>query len=301
MASLRELRRKIKSVKSTQQITKAMKMVAAARLRRAQSRIVSARPFAVKMQELMSDLLYQQVDTDKDGQLSNEERTAFHHPLMEKKTSGARGLLLVTADKGLCGAFNTNIIKKALEFLSRNANEKVVLFCVGRKGRDFFHRLRSVEFRGEYVNVFNKLTYAHAELVGNDILKFFLKDGGKDVTIIYNEFKSVIQQKLVELPLLPLTPVTERSASSLTADFIYEPKREELLESLLPRYVKAQVFRALMESAAAELGARMSAMENASRNAKEMIESLTLTANKIRQAAITKEISEIVGGAESLN
>ncbi len=301
MASLRELRRKIKSVKSTQQITKAMKMVAAARLRRAQSRIVAARPFAVKMQELMADLLYQQVDADNDGLLSAEERAAFHHPLIEKKSSGPRGLLLITADKGLCGAFNTNIVKKALEFFEDNAGQKVALFCVGRKGRDFFRRLRAVEFRGEYVNVFNKLNYAHAELIGNDVLNFFLKDGGRDVTIVYNEFKSVIQQNLVRFPLLPLTPITERSTKSLAADFIYEPKREQLLESLLPRYVKAQVFRALLESAAAELGARMSAMENASRNAKELIESLTLTANKIRQAAITKEISEIVGGAESLN
>jgi F-type H+-transporting ATPase subunit gamma len=301
MASLRELRRKIKSVKSTQQITKAMKMVAAARLRRAQTRILSARPFALKMRELMADLVHQAVDVNKDNELTAEELAAFQHPLMLRKDSGPRGLLLITADKGLCGAFNTNLIKKALEFLKEHREEKVVMFCVGRKGRDFFKRIKGVEFRGEYINVFNKLSFIHAEVVGDDILKFFLKDGGRDVTVIYNEFKSVIQQKLTRETVLPLSMEAQRSEKSMATDFIYEPKRDELLEGLLPRYVKAQIFRAMLESAAAELGARMSAMENASRNAKELIEVLTLTSNKIRQAAITKEISEIVGGAESLN
>jgi F-type H+-transporting ATPase subunit gamma len=300
MASLRELRRKIKSVKSTQQITKAMKMVAAARLRRAQGRIIAARPFALKMQELISDLLYQMADSNNDQIISAEELSALVHPFLEKKTEGPRGLVLITADKGLCGAFNTNLIKKGLEFLNENKGKQVSLFFVGRKGRDFFRRFK-LETKGEYVNIFNNLSYTHAELIGRDVVNFFLNEGGRDVTMIYNEFKSVIQQKLVQTPLLPLTPVLERSQASRSAEFIYEPKREDLVEALFPRYVKAQIFRALLESSAAELGARMSAMENASRNAKELIGALTLSANKIRQAAITKEISEIVAGAESLN
>jgi len=299
MASLRELRRKVKSVKSTQQITKAMKMVAAARLRRAQSRILSARPFAVKMQELLGDILHQVADVNKDGQVSIDELAGIGHPLLDRRAAGPRGLLLVTADKGLCGAFNTNLIRRALEFYNENKGERVVFFFAGRKGRDFFRRL-SVETKGEYVNIFNRLTFINAEMIGDDVAKFFENEKARDVTIIYNEFKSVIQQRLVRETLLPLTPPLARSEKSLATDFIYEPKREALLAALFPRYLKAYIYRALLESAAAELGARMAAMDAASRNAKELISSLTLYANKIRQAAITKEISEIVGGAEAL-
>jgi F-type H+-transporting ATPase subunit gamma len=298
MPSLRELRRKIKSVKSTQQITKAMKMVAAARLRRAQSRILAARPFAQKMETLLADILLAVADVNKDGTLSVEELT---HPLLARRESGPRGLLLITADKGLCGSFNTNLVKKGLEFLRANEGEKVVLFCVGRKGRDFFKRL-PVQFRGEYANIFNQLSYAHAELISNDVMNFFLNEGARDVTLIYNEFKSVLQQKLVQTPLLPLSaPISLDPEKAHRADFIFEPPRGQLLEALFPRYLKAQVFRALMESYAAEMAARMTAMENASRNAAELIGGLTLYANKIRQAAITKEISELVGGSEALN
>ncbi len=298
MPSLRELRRKVKSVKSTQQITKAMKMVAAARLRRAQSRILAARPFALRMQNLLADLLLDLADGNKDGVLTADELT---HPLLKPRSTGARGVLLLTADKGLCGAFNTSLIKKALEFMRENQNEKIVFFCAGRKGRDFFRRL-GADVRAEYVNIFNSLSYVHAEIIGNDVMNFFLSEGARDVTLICNEFKSVIQQKLTCTTLLPLTPpAADRPAGvPREVDFIFEPAKEKFLEVLFPRYLKAQIFRALLESYAAEMGARMSAMENATRNAKELIDGLTLYANKIRQAAITKEISELVGGAEAL-
>jgi F-type H+-transporting ATPase subunit gamma len=298
MASLRELRRKVKSVKSTQQITKAMKMVAAARLRRAQARILSARPFALEMESLLADVLLAVADANRDGVLQAEEMV---HPLLKRREGGKRGLLLITADKGLCGAFNTNLIKKALEFLKENPGRQVSLFCVGRKGRDFMRRL-NLDLRGEYVNIFNNLSFAHAELVGRDVMDFFLKEEVQDVTIVYNEFKSAISQKLVRSTLLPLAPPSAPAgdAPRQAPDFIYEPKKEQLLDALFPRYLKAQVYRALLESSASELGARMSAMESASKNAKELIAGLTLMANKIRQAAITKEISELVGGAEAL-
>jgi F-type H+-transporting ATPase subunit gamma len=298
MASLRELRRKVKSVKSTQQITKAMKMVAAARLRRAQSRILSARPFAMEMETLLADVLLRVADGNKDGVLDASELV---HPLLKKRETGVRGLLLITADKGLCGGFNTNLIKKALEFLRENQGKKVVLFCAGRKGRDFFRRM-NLTLGGEYVNFFNTLSYAQAELIGNDVMEFFRREDTQDVTIIYNEFKSVIQQKLTRATLLPLTPPVPaaKPQAAEAPDFIYEPRKELLLDALFPRYLKAQVFRALLESFAAEMGARMSAMESATKNAKELIGGLTLLANKIRQAAITKEISELVGGAEAL-
>jgi len=296
MASLRELRRKVKSVKSTQQITKAMKMVAAARLRRAQTRIVGARPFAEKMRGLLADILWQVFDVDQDGVLTPSE---LDHPLLRGKADGPRGLLLITADRGLCGAFNTNLIKRALEFLKANADRKVVLYVVGRKGRDFFRRA-GASVKGEYVGIFNQLSYAQAEIIGHDLIHFFGAAGAADVTAIYTEFKSAIQQKVVAVPLLPLSPPPRPVTARWEPPFIYEPARQQLLEGLFPRYLKGQIFRALLESYASEMGARMTAMENASKNARELIAGLTLTANKIRQAAITKEISELVGGAEAL-
>ena len=301
MASLRELRRKVKSVKSTQQITRAMKMVAAARLRHAQARILSARPFAKDMERLLADLI-KVSDENGDGVLQPEELT---HPLLKRRESGTRGLLLITADKGLCGAFNTNLIKKALEFLKENGGRNVVLFCAGRKGRDFFRRTIPIS-GGEYVNFFNHLSFAQAELIGRDVMNFFQREYVQDVTIIYNEFKTVMQQKLVQATLLPLTAPSAEEPSGLdrrkrpAGGFLYEPRKEELLNALFPRLLKAKIYRALLESFAAEMGAKMVAMENATKNAMELIEGLTLTANKIRQSAITREISELVGGAEAL-
>lgn len=297
MASLRELRRKVKSVKSTQQITKAMKMVAAARLRRGQARILGARPFANKMAGMLADVLWQVADVNGDGVLTADE---LKHPLLKGAPAGPRGVLLISADRGLCGAFNTNLIKKTLEFLRNNDGREVRLFCVGRKGRDYFRRA-GLALGGEYVGVFSQLGYATAEVIGQDLIKFFTEGGAADVTLLYTEFKSAIQQNVVVSPLLPLAPPARPVATRWEAPFIYEPERSRLLESLFPRVLKAQIFRALLESYASEMGARMTAMENASKNAKELIAGLTLTANKIRQAAITKEISELVGGAEALN
>jgi F-type H+-transporting ATPase subunit gamma len=294
--SLRELRRKLKSVKSTQQITKAMKMVAAARLRRAQSRIVGARPFANKMADLLSDVLWQVADANGDGVLSPEE---MRHPLLWGNPDGPRGLLLITADRGLCGGFNTSLIKKGLEFMRENAGHPMELITVGRKARDYFRRV-GAPIHHEYVGIFNQLTYSQAEVIGEDVMNFFVQGRAKDVTLVYTEFKSAILQNVVTVPLLPLSPPVRPPEARHAAPFIYEPARAQLLEALFPRFLKAQVFRALLESYASEMGARMTAMENASKNAQELISGLTLTANKIRQAAITKEISELVGGAEAL-
>jgi F-type H+-transporting ATPase subunit gamma len=304
MASLRELRRKGKSVESIRQITQAMKMVAAARLRRAQGRMLGARPFAADMERLLADVL-RASDAVGNGAPSPTE---LSHPLLETRDEGARGLLLITADKGLCGAFNTNLVKKALEFLKENEGRRVVLFCVGRKGRDYFRRLVP-PLGGEHVNLFNNLSFAHAEIIGKDVMDFFLRKDVRDVTIIYNEFKTILQQRLVRTTLLPLAPTSPLPTDSGAPgsrfggngfDFIYEPGKGELVEALFPRVLKSRIYRALLESYASELGARMAAMENATKNAEELIADLTLTANKIRQAAITKEISELVGGSEVL-
>ncbi len=285
MASLREIRRKIKSVKSTQQITKAMKMVAAARLRKAQARILSARPFAQKMEVLMADLL-----------VKIEGESA--HPLFAKRDSQRRILLLVTADKGLCGAFNTNLIREATKYLQKYGAQNVDMYVVGRKGRDFFRRM-GAKISKEYLMIFNSLGFVHAELITQDLLTAFTTTNVVAVDMLYNEFKSVIQQRLMIKTLLPLTAI-EGVETQEYPDFIYEPSKEILLESVIQRFLKSQVFRVLLESNAAELGARMASMDNATRNAKELMQALTLTMNRTRQASITNEILEVVSGAEAL-
>jgi len=297
MASLREIRRKIKSVKSTQQITKAMKMVAAARLRKAQARILSARPFAQKMEELMSDLLVKVMG----------ETT---HPLFEARSGTRRALLVVTSDRGLCGAFNTNLIRETLKYLHKYGPENVDLYIVGRKGRDYFRRMGS-RLMKDWVNLTNNVSFVHAEVITRDLLQAYmtgvrpLLDMGSDpsrlvaVDLLYNEFKSMIQQRLVVKTLLPLAPLPEEPHNGWP-NFIYEPAKEILLEAIIQRFLKAQVFRVLLESAAAELGARMASMDNATRNANDLMSSLTLTMNRTRQTAITKEILEVVSGAEAL-
>lgn len=301
MPSLREYRKKIKTIKSTQQITKAMKMVAAARLRKAQNRILSARPFAIKMQELMREIAGRVSANDSIPSLSppyKEGEAKVSHPLLESHRTNKVALLLVTADKGLCGSFNTNLIKKASEVLRENQGKEIKFFVVGRKGRDFFARL-GYPLAGEYVNIFNNLSYTHAEIIGKDLIEIFLKEQLSEVVLIYNEFKSVIQQNLVVERLLPVARPAELSAQA-KIEFLYEPEKEKLLDALLLRCIKSQIFRVLLESAAAELGARMAAMDSATKNASELMDHLTLKLNRTRQAMITREIAELVGGAEAL-
>ena len=292
MASLREYRKKIKTIKSTQQITKAMKMVAAARLRRAQARILSARPFALKLRELMDDLASR---LGPDGSADGGP-----HPLLKANDSNRSALLLVTADKGLCGSFNTNLIRHAAEFIRESRDREIRFYVVGRKGRDFFKRL-GYPLAGEYAQISNQISYAHAEMIGKDLIEAFEKDGLSEVVVIYNEFKSLIQQRLVQERLLPVLPERQPEAPAVRrADYLYDPPPERLLPALLPRYVKSQIFRILLESSASELGARMAAMDSATKNAKELIDTLTLRLNRTRQAIITREIAELVGGAEAL-
>jgi len=291
MASLREYRKKIKTVKSTQQITRAMKMVSAAKLRQAQARILSARPFAIKMHELLTEIAGREMSSDSDLGPS--------HPLLKSNATNKLGLLFVTADKGLCGSFNTNLIKKASEFLRQNENKEIKLFVVGRKGRNFFKRL-GYPCAGEYVQIFNHLSYTHAEIIGKDLIEIYLREELSEIVMIYNEFKSIIQQRLIIEPLLPIARPAKWTPAAGPDDIIYEPSKEKLLSALLPRYVKSQIFRALLESNAAELGARIAAMDSATKNATELIEHLTIKLNRTRQAMITREIAEIVGGAEAL-
>ncbi|MEJ7709704.1 MAG: ATP synthase F1 subunit gamma [Pyrinomonadaceae bacterium] len=299
MANLLDIRRRIKSVKNTQQITKAMKMVSAAKLKRAQDRVVSARPFAVKMREVMGDLASRTSDD-------------YSHPLLDARGDERYLVILITSDKGLCGAFNTNVVKAASAFLRDNAGKQVEMIPVGRKGREFF-RSRNVKFVTEYIGLTNKgrIDFAEAMEIAREVIRLFGEDTELDkVFLIYNEFKSVLQQRVVVEQLLPVAHVgAQTSNDALTAtatsdaqavqstDYIYEQTPESIFGILLPMFIETQVFRALLESVASEQGARMTAMDAASKNAGELIGSLTLNMNRIRQAAITNEIIEVVSGA----
>jgi F-type H+-transporting ATPase subunit gamma len=286
MPSLQGLRRKIGSIKNTQKITKAMKMVAAAKLKRAQDRILAARPYAKKMAVVLSSLA------------GRANRAA--HPLLRRPSGNRIELLVVTSDRGLCGAFNTNILRKAVEFLreKQEAGCTVTVSVIGRKGRDFFRR-HAWTRRQEWVGVFDRLSYEHALDIGGDIVQQFTGGTFDELHIVYNEFKSVIQQRVVVEKLLPIESL-DQEMEKLGGGYLFEPDEEGLLKVLLPKHIEVQTFHALMESSAAELGARMAAMDGATRNAGELIKKMTLYYNKTRQAAITKELMDIVGGAEAL-
>jgi len=293
MPNLLDIRRRIKSVKNTQQITKAMKMVSAAKLKRAQDRVVTARPFANKMTEVLGELAKR---TDED----------FHHPLLDLRGDQRYLLVLITADKGLCGAFNTNLTKAAQAFMRDNSDKAVELMAIGRKGRDFF-RYRHAVIAGEYLGVTGKgrVELSEALEVARSIIKVYTEDTGIDkVFLIYNEFKSVLSQRVVLEQLLPVSRTKEEEPDAKSpqtlVDYVYEQPPEEMFGTLLPRLVETQIFRALLESVASEHGARMTAMDSASKNASELIDSLTLNMNRVRQAAITNEIIEVVSGAAAL-
>jgi F-type H+-transporting ATPase subunit gamma len=258
-----------------------MKTVSAAKLRRAQERVVSARPYANQLRNVLGNLA---------GRVENIE-----HPLLDVRPEKRILLLVVTADRGLCGGFNSNLTKAAQNFLRERQGEDVRLFTAGRKGRDFFRR-RNANIHSEYANFFSKLDVSNARDISTQLIDLYSKAEIDAVYIIYNEFKSAIQQRIVVEKLLPLASVDLGEKSS-GVEYIFEQPPQEILNRLLPRYVEIEVYRALLESAAAEHGARMAAMDTASRNAGEMIESLTLNMNRVRQAAITREIIEVVSGA----
>ena len=304
MASLREIRRKIKSVKSTQQITKAMKMVAAARMRKAQQAIMSSRPFAVQLEKAVRELALLEVQADQLAGRDVQIHKFFNAPAADDKAC----LVLVTADKGLCGAFNTSVLRAAIGWFQKNKEKDISVLLVGRKGRDFVKRLRGIRSAvlDELVGVFPKVTFNHANIIGDPLLEKFAAGEFSTVTVLYNEFKSAVSQRVVETRLLPI-PVpdlsdkdTDNPAAANPFGFHFEPNRERLLEELLPRHIKAQLYRVLLESQAAELAARMNAMDSATKNAGELLEHLTLTMNRQRQAMITGEIAELVSGAEAL-
>ena len=291
MPSLLDIRRRVRAVKSTQQITKAMKMVAASKLRRAQIRTQQARPFASQMLRVLNSLA------------SRVDPTS--HPLLDERAAPKAGgrvlLFVITADRGLCGSFNTNVIKSSGQFITENVGREVALGLVGRRGRDFFAR-RGFEVRYEQVNLFATVKYEDARSIAKAGIEAFQNGEVDSVYLIYNEFKSLMVQKVVIERLLPIPRLEIEPAEGTAAqtDYLYEPTPEQLFTHLIPTHVEVQVFRALLESNAAFYAAQMTAMDAATRNSGEMIESLTLYMNKVRQAAITREIIEVVSGAQAL-
>jgi F-type H+-transporting ATPase subunit gamma len=298
MPSLIDLRRRIRSVKNTQQITKAMKMVAASKLRRAQERVMSARPYAVQMHRVLASVAAR-VDPSI-------------HPLLVAREPGPESrtlLIIVTGDKGLCGGFNTNVIKAGGAFLL-SSTQPCTLGLVGRKGREFFVR-RGYDVLFEEIGIFQKLRYEDAQAIAKTAMEAFLSGTVDRVMLVYNEFKSVMTQRVVVDQLLPIAraevaggaetaPAVAGGDPRAQIDYLYEPAPQEIFNQLLPRYVEVQVYRALLESNAAFFAAQMTAMDAATKNSAEMIGALTLYMNKVRQAAITREIIEVVSGAEAL-
>jgi F-type H+-transporting ATPase subunit gamma len=296
MPSLLDIRRRVRAVKSTQQITKAMKMVAASKLRRAQERIQQARPYALQMLRVLNSLA-SRVDPSS-------------HPLLDEreapKAAGRALLFVITADRGLCGSFNTNVIKSSATFITESRDRQVALGLVGRRGRDYFAR-RGFDVRYEQVNLFAALKFEDAKAIAKSAIEAFVGNEVDSVYLVYNEFKSVMQQHVAVERLLPIprgafssgSPAAVSEASP-AVDYLYEPAPGELFTHLIPNHVEVQVYRALLESAAAEHAARMTAMDAATRNSAEMIDQLTLYMNKVRQAAITREIIEVVSGAQAL-
>lgn len=289
MATLRDIKLRIKGVKSTQQITKAMKMVAAARLRRATESILNARPYAKKISILLSHLV------------TEEDRNS--NPLFSERENNNVAIVVVTADRGLCGAFNTNILKEATRYIEEDIKAKgkdYQLYCLGKKGSDHFSK-RNYNIGKTYPGIFSHLNYTTAQNLVDELIKQYLDGSIDKVILIFNEFKSIIQQKIVVEQFLPIAaPETTKSVVYESANYIYEPDQKSIFNYLIPKHLKAQMWRVLLESNASEFAARMTAMDNATTNAKELIRTLSLTYNSKRQAAITTEILEIVSGANAL-
>ncbi len=290
MPTLRDIRKRLKAIQNTKKITAAMKMVAAAKMRKVQDRMLNFRPYASRMGTVLTDI----------AKVAEREI----HPLLSLRVRKTVEVLVITSDKGLCGAFNTNILKAANNYINGLKKEgvEVSLSVVGRKARDFFKR-RSIPMRNTWVGLSGRISYTNAQEIAGNLIEGYTGEAFDEVIVIYNEFKSMIAQKVTMMKLLPVGVIEGEEGqkeTTMTADYLYEPSRAAIFERLLPKYIEIQIYRALLESSAAEEAARMTAMENATKNCSELITKVTLLANKVRQASITKELMDIVGGVEAL-
>ncbi len=299
MESLRDIRQNIKAIKSTQQIMQTMKMISSARIRRAQDAMEAARPFAKKMLEMVDDL---KQDILAMPQPQDGESWAGRFFINKTGNPDKIGLLVITGDKGLTGSFNAVILRSVLQFLKKNKGKEIFVFAIGKKGRDFLNRLKISQLHMVYesVGIFPKVSYAHAELLGEAVLKTFFEEKLGNVTLIYNDFKSLASQNLREEKILPFDFEAIKQETE-ESDFLFEPGMLEIFKLLVPRLFKANMYRFLLESQAANLAATMNAMDAASKNAGELVTALGVKLNKVRQAGITNEILDIVNGAEALN
>jgi F-type H+-transporting ATPase subunit gamma len=284
MATLRNIKRRIASVRSTQQITKAMKMVAAARLRKAQNQLLSARPYAHELEAVLGHIA---------GRMKRDQ-----HPLLEARKIKRICYVVVTADRGLCGSFNSNISRRALQEIRENAALEPAVVTIGRKGYEYLRR-REIAVMAHHVDVFNKLDFAQAQRIADQLAMWYADKKFDKIVVIYNEFKNAVQQKIVVEQLLPIVPLVQEE-TRFPIGYIFEPSPERILREICPLNLHIQLWRILLESSASEFGARMTAMGTATDNAADMIKELVLYYNKARQAAITKELTEIIGGAEAL-
>lgn len=290
MPTLRDIRKRLKAIENTKKITAAMKMVAAAKLRKVQDRMLNFRPYANRMETVLSNL----------AQTAEREL----HPLLVMRPRKTVEVLVITSDKGLCGAFNANILRAAYKHINSLKQEgfEVGLSTVGRKARDFFKR-RNIPIRNSWIGISGRVTYSDAQEIAKDLIENYTNETIDEATILFNEFKSLIAQKVTTTKLLPIGAIEEEGAKEpgiMGGDYLYEPSKPAIFENLLPKYIEIQVYRALLESCASEEAARMTAMENATKNCGELIDKVTLLANKVRQAAITKDLMDIVGGVEAL-
>jgi len=295
MASLRDIRKHIKAVKNIKKITYAMKMVSSARIKKAQNQILSFKPYASHLEDVIVSLKNEMDEDD----VKNSKLYRF---LRRSVNTFSMGIVVVSGDKGLCGSFNNSIINSAVKFIKQNKEKKIYLITVGKKSTDFFKKIKDMEVYYQTYNIFPKVNYIHSSLITSKIIEMYDKYNLDEVRLIYSEFKSMVKQEIKNITLLPVIDYIEENYSErLFEDFYFEPQKKELLENLIPKYINVNIFRMLLENQASELAARMNAMELASKNAGELIEELTLRMNKLRQAQITTELSEIVSGANAIS
>lgn len=299
MESLRDIRQNIKSIKSIGQVMQTMKMISSARIKNAESAMTAARPFALRMEAMIDNL---RADIFKDGALDNTGLISFFKSVINDGNKNNVGLLLITADKGLCGAFNAMILRAALAWIKENKEKNIFVFCIGKKGRDFLRRLKMPNIKVVYeaVGIFPKAGYVHADLLAKAVMTGFVENNLSKIDLVYNDFKSMASQNIVNTRFLPFDFENIQSERE-EQDFLFEPGVEQTFKMLFPRYLSARLYRILLESQAAELAARMNAMDAASKNAQDISSALSLKLNKVRQEMITNEILEIVSGANALN
>lgn len=292
MPSLRDIRKHISAVKNIKQITYAMKMVASARIKKAQNQILSLKPYVIQLENVISTL---KVELGEDDFKTSPSYRFFH-----RDVTGKVGIVIIAGDKGLCGSFNTQILEKAVLLMKENSHKDIYLILVGKKAVDFFKKVKGIDIEYQMLNIFPKVNYSHAAILSSEIIKMYDKVMLERVYVVYGEFKNMLNQEIKSRIFLPLEDLFETQNKSIDY-FLFEPDKKTILTSLITRYINIEVYRFLLENQASELAARMNAMELANKNAAELLDELTLSMNKLRQAQITTELTEIVSGANAVN